>query len=500
MKQNIKALLIFISLTAIVTWPLVLNLDTKIIDQVDGLLITWIMNWDIHALTSGVNIFNANIFYPYTKTLAFSDYHLLGAVIALPFVKIFGEPLLAFNINFLLGFILSGFSIYLLVKYITKDYLAALFCGILFAFSPIHLNYLAHLQIFSIWPVVLAILFLLQKRFWSFGIVLVICGLQSPLLVYFLIAVLTIFYLLNLTNLSNLIKPIFIATIVLGFLLLPFFLVSREWHYVRPINDAIHFSLQIPDLVNWPRDGGARMWPGIITTIFVICLIRQIGPIWRQKHFKFFGILAVVSFVLALGPALHIFQNTVRLWFLPGIPLPYAILYYLVPGFSGFRTPSRWIVLCLIALVVLIGIYLKGRINKKIFVILAVLVLFEVSRPMKFYDVPKVRDFPEEQVWLSKNYMGSSIIQFPIYGWWDSELKVETTREYYSTIHWHPMYNGYSGFSPKEWEDNVKWLQREFPSEVSINFLKSKGIKLVVVSSKIYEIQEDSKLKVVSDM
>lgn len=492
MKQNIKALLIFISLTVIVTWPLVLNLDTKIIDQVDGLLITWIMNWDIHALTSGVNIFNANIFYPYTKTLAFSDYHLLGAVIALPFVKIFGEPLLAFNINFLLGFILSGFSIYLLVKYITKDYLAALFCGILFTFSPIHLNYLAHLQIFSIWPVILAILFLLQKRFWWFGIMLVICGLQSPLLAVFAITA----WLINRSSF----KTVLFSGIILGFFLLPFFLVSREWHYVRPINDAIHFSLQIPDLINWPRDGGARMWPGIITTVFVICLIRQIGPIRRQKHFKFFGILTVVSFVLALGPALHIFQNTVRVGFLPAIPLPYAVLYYLVPGFSGFRTPSRWIVLCLIALVVLIGIYLKGKVNKKIFVILAVLVLFEVSRPMRFYDVPKVRDFPEEQKWLAKNYVGVPIIQFPIYGWWDSELKVETGREYYSTIHWHPMYNGYSGFSPKEWEENVKWLQREFPSEVSINFLKSKGIKLVVVSSKIYEIQEDSKLKVVADI
>ena len=45
----------------------------------DTRLYRWTLGWDLHALkTDPLHIFNANIFYPEKKTLAYSE-HLIGA-------------------------------------------------------------------------------------------------------------------------------------------------------------------------------------------------------------------------------------------------------------------------------------------------------------------------------------------------------------------------------------------------------------------------------------
>ena len=75
--------------TIFFTYPLIFNLTTKIRGLYDELLITWVINWVIHALTTNpLNLFQANIFYPYKNTLAYSDIHLANALLSLPFVKI----------------------------------------------------------------------------------------------------------------------------------------------------------------------------------------------------------------------------------------------------------------------------------------------------------------------------------------------------------------------------------------------------------------------------
>ncbi len=479
MKTATIIFALIILASVIVTWPLVAHLSSFIIDSHDGLLITWIINWNIHAQS-----LNTNIFYPYTNTLAFSDYHLLESLVALPFVKIFGEPLLAFNINFILGFVITAFAIYTLVFHLTKKISAAFFAGILFTFSTIHLNYMTHLQLFDFWPVIFTIYFVIRQKFKSFLLFFWLSSLNSPLNFYFLLTICLIL---------RKFKSTFFATIITAPFLLPYFFVSRQFGYVRPINDAIHFSLQFPDLLNISSMSRlsnfipptSELTPAYFGGVFLVLFIAMIwgvrNKIPNNKYLKFFLSLALVSFILSLGPALHISPNTVHIGSVPAIPLPYAIFYYLLPGFSGFRTPSRWIVLTALSLSVAIGIYFTKRLNWKTVVILSILILAEINFPFRYSVVPSVKEFPLEQIWLKDNYVGAPIIQFPIYNWDDRpQFGEETLREYYSTIHWHPMFNGFSGFSPKEWENRVKWLQKEFPSIETINYLKTLGIKLVL--------------------
>lgn len=483
MKKNLNVLFLFTIFTIVVTWPLILNLNNSIIDKVDGLLITWIINWNIHNFS-----FNTNIFFPYTNTLAFSEMFFTQSLIALPFVLMFKEPLMAYNINFLLGFVLTGFSVYLLVKYLTSDVKASLLAGIVFTFSTIHLNYMAHLQLFNFWPVVLAVYFLFQKKYKLFVLMFLVSTLTTVLFFYFLVLITVLWGFFDKKSFMYL----FFSCLITAPFLIPYYLVSRQFNYQRPITDAIHFSFQIPDLINVGNSSHLYNFvgklsndtPGYLGGVFMILaigLIWNLRKIWGNKKARFFIILAAISFVLSLGPALHIFRNTIHVGPIPAIPLPYLIFYYVVPGFAGMRTPSRWLILMAFALIMSIAILLAKKIDVNKLIILAVLVIFEINLPLPYKKVPSLKEFPPEQVWLKNNYKGAPIVQFPIYGWWDNPgVEVETMREYYSTIHWHPMYNGYSGFSPKEWEERVQWLQKEFPSAETISYLKGKGIKLVL--------------------
>jgi hypothetical protein len=483
MKKHLLVLGLYLLLSVIVTWLLVTKLNSLILDPYDGLLITWILNWDIHALsTNFLNLLNANIFFPYHNTLAFSDFQLPQAILAAPFIFLSGEPLVGYNVTQILGLALTAFAVYLLAGSLTKDGKTAVFGGIFFSFSTIHLNYLTHLQLLHFWPVVLATLCLLQRRYFWFIVFFLLATLTTPLFFYFL---------LTIGIIRKKFFVLFVACLVAVPTLVPYYLVSWQWHYVRPINDAIHFSLQFPNLVNIsslsvlsrliPPVGSGT--PAYLGGVFLVLTIVAFKNLKAQPFMKFFLILAGVSFVLALGPALHISQNTVHVGPIPAIPLPYLIFYYLVPGFAGMRTPSRWIILTAFALAMVIVIYLRNRVNSRLLILLGLLVLLEVNWPLKFQAVPSVAEFPPEQRWLKDNFAGAPIIQFPIYGWFDPQFGQETRREYYSTIHWHPMFNGFSGFSPAEWEQRVKWLQASFPSPESVKFLREQGIRLVLTPS-----------------
>ncbi len=501
MKINSLSLLFFSLLTLIVTFPLALHLNTLILDRYDGLLITWIINWNVHSFSLGLpgilNYFNANIFFPYHNTLAFSDYHFLNGLIALPFVFITGEPLVGYNINYLLGFSLTAWAMFLLIRSLTRDTRCALLCGTLFSFSMIHLSYMTHLQLFDFYPVIFATHFLLQRRFLLFLCTFILAVLTMPLNIFFLLAVVTSYFLTIKRDDKRLLLSAVVAWAVSGLLLLPYVFVSHEFNYVRPIQEVIHFSLKYPDLVRinessrlvsflGSQDSGTPAFFGVIFLLLLLILfwqrLRNFSLITPSPQLNFAFLLGALSFILSFGPAFHVVTHTIRAGFLPFIPMPYLILYYLLPGFSGFRTPSRWILLSAFALVIAIGIHFKRKISSVSLSFLIALILLEINLPFSYILVPTVKDFPPEQAWLKANSSGQAIIQFPIYNWADFDgVGEETLRMYYSTIHWQPMFNGYSGFFPEAWQNKVGWLRKEFPSTKTLQFLKDKQIKLILV-------------------
>ena len=71
----------FTALTLLKTYPLIRHFGTQLPGGLgDPLLISWILAWDVHALTTDpFNLFNTNIFYPVQNTLALSE-HMIAVV------------------------------------------------------------------------------------------------------------------------------------------------------------------------------------------------------------------------------------------------------------------------------------------------------------------------------------------------------------------------------------------------------------------------------------
>lgn len=168
-EKKLIALGLFGVLTLLLTYPQILHMATGVRDLGDPLLNTWILSWNIHKLShlDFRNYFDTNIFFPNKHTLAYSEHLFSQSLFALPFWLISKNPVLAYNIVFLLAFLTSGWGMYLLARYLVKNEFAALVAGIIYAYSPFMFAHLSHIQVATAAGIPLAFLFL--HRFFEKG-------------------------------------------------------------------------------------------------------------------------------------------------------------------------------------------------------------------------------------------------------------------------------------------------------------------------------------------
>lgn len=94
----------------------------------------------------------------------------------------------------------------------------------------------------------------------------------------------------------------------------------------------------------------------LILGVFVV--IRR----WREPLVKFWASIVLIFFVLALGPYLHIGGQMVKIgeW---ALPMPYLLLYHTVPFLDLTRSLSRYDLMVMLALGVLVAIALASLAN-----------------------------------------------------------------------------------------------------------------------------------------
>jgi hypothetical protein len=163
LREHLLVIFIFLVLALIFTASFVTNMNDAVISsRVDNLLNVWIMSWDGHAIVSNpAALFQANINYPSPDSLAFSEHILSFALVAEPIAWITGNPIFAYNFIAFIGFALCGYTMYLLVKYLTKNRLAALAAGAFFAFVPYHFSTIVHVHVtlYCLQPLIILLLF-----------------------------------------------------------------------------------------------------------------------------------------------------------------------------------------------------------------------------------------------------------------------------------------------------------------------------------------------------
>lgn len=538
--KYITAFIIFLIASIYITFPLIFHLGDMTVGLGDELVITWIQNWVIHVIMSGniTTLFDANIYFPYHNTLAYSDLFITSSIFSIIPLQLIDEPIGTFNFTLISSLALLGFSIFLFSYYFTKDFLVSLFSGIMVIFSPAVLDKSTHLQILAVQWVPLSILFFLlfiktsKSRFLLISLIFFLLQTYNSFLPgYFIIFSNIIILIYNfIFDKKKTVKIITLKNILfllIGFSLLipiiiPYYQVSKEFNYTRDIRDTIHFALQPEDLLyssthsrfsfflnNLPINKYSQnneFKAGNIGIIFSILTLFAIYYFFRyfNKNNKIINSLSIIGLfglILSLGPVLHLGRRTIHEPFI--IPLPYTLLYYILPGFQGFRNSARWEMLFIICFSIVIALVLY-RVLKKysavsktiIYFVLIIACIAENNFPMKFESVIKQKDFPKIYSWLSSTSQNSAVILLPIYNWDMPYASEEIKRDYFSISHWHKTVNGYSGFSPPPWQRTVYEVMQDFPSDNILDKFKKIGVSYIIIRKSEYDLLHNDNYKV----
>src|ERR1700687_1588804 len=150
MRKHLTAGVIFLVFTVLLTNPLILHVWNAVEDKQDGLPNTLIWAWVGHALvTNPLDLFNTNIFYPYTNTLAYSEVLLPPGLFALPFTLATNNPIFGYNLALLAMLWLDAFGMYLFVYDLTRREQAGWIAGIVYAFNPFNFGNFAQMQLLT---------------------------------------------------------------------------------------------------------------------------------------------------------------------------------------------------------------------------------------------------------------------------------------------------------------------------------------------------------------
>ncbi|MGH7246223.1 MAG: hypothetical protein ACREGI_04805 [Candidatus Levyibacteriota bacterium] len=531
---GILSFFLFLAATVYLTFPLIFHFTNVASGEY---VMAWIYNWNIHSLLTGniSHIFQGNIFYPYTNTIAYSDFLLPSSIFAIIPFLLFHEPMIPSNFTFFTSLLFLGFFTYILSYYLTKNFWASLFAGFLIIFSQQTLDKRVHMQVLAVALIPIAILFFLhffktkKLRFFAISLGLFIIQTYNNFMAgYFLIfsyIFLSIFLLWkNKKNQLLLFQKKTLFVLILGIvtlvpLCIPYIEVSQQFHYVRDIRDAIHFAVQPEDLL--VVSGYSRLFgivtifsdptkypplaeiksafPGVIFSLLSLVIIGGMLRKIKNKLFLAFICVALFGFILSFGPAMHLGRKTIHHPFL--IPLPYAILYYVAPGFQAFRDSARFEMLFVISMPIAIALFLNDFLQKKKKWIVVVLYLFlffgtmwEFNFPMRFDPAKTFEQFPPVYQWIKNNTPAHAVIaEEPMYNWDNNPFgdNQEVTREYYATVHFRNIIGGGSGFSPPAWQQFAKHIFAHFPDTQTIAALQKLGVTYIVVHTKEYTILHD---------
>jgi hypothetical protein len=130
--------LLYAVLTVALTYPLARHAGDHVLSGgPDTDLVLWALSWDTHAFThQPLSIFDANIFYPEHRTLAYAENMIGSAFFAAPILWLTHNPILAMNTVVLLSCVLCGVGAYVLARRVGIGWHGAALSGLIFAFAP----------------------------------------------------------------------------------------------------------------------------------------------------------------------------------------------------------------------------------------------------------------------------------------------------------------------------------------------------------------------------
>jgi hypothetical protein len=497
-------------LTFVMALPFSLAPGTRILGDVpDAHVYLWTLGWDAYAfLHQPLQLFDANIYYPYANTLAYSENLIGSAFVAAPIIWLTDNILLGTNLTALLSCVLCGSGAYLLARRLHFGVGGAFVCGLIFAFAPPRFFRMGQLHMTAMqWmPFSLAFLhtyfeqgrrrdllaavgfFSLQAlssghgaTYLTLAIVLLIswqlaCG--APLAV------------------RQRLKDFGVAGAYLiapaVWVMLPYRLSQSEAGLRRGyLSDAIpstasflaspsrfHVFLQERFLGPFATEPDAFLFPGILVLLLAVigvAIVRLRRPL-RENYVAFYLLLGVVATSMFVSWPIEIWEKV-----------------HWLPGLNFIRIPSRFILLTMLALAVLAGAgvdRLVARLSTRgaalVTIVIAALLLGEYST-YPFAGVPFAINPPAIDRWLDTRPKPFVVAEVPSPspGNLGALERHQTRSMLHATAHWQKTVHGYSSLR-RPLHDRLYLEMTGFPDATSLTSLRDVGVNYVIVHTEDY--------------
>ncbi len=470
--EEIVIFLSFTALTFALTYPGILRISTHFMcDTGDGFLGVWNLWWFKTALLEFHTnpFYTTQFYYPEGVSLLLHNFNPFYALISIPLQYLFKMEVV-FNLIVLFSFIMAGFGMYLLARYLTDNQSAAIIAGIIYTFCPYHFGHgLGQLHMISLEWIPFYILYLFKtfrQGGWRnavlTGFFLILIALSSWYYLFYSFFFTLLFLTYQLVvNKSRVLNRTYVQNFLLS--LLTFFTLMSP--LLIPI---IHIYLTqqfygVHDPIYWSADLLSFFIPGDISTygeyfrkvwsrfsgntaensnyIGYIVLSLAIYALIKVKDAKFWAVSGLIFFVLTLGPYLRIMGVNTQ------IPLPYLLLHRYVPLFSFTGIAERIHIMLIFCLAILTALTIKtlsSKINRSpvstmLTAIIGILIIIEyLAVP---YTTTKV-EVPEFYWRMAEEPDDYAIIDIPHH--------FAIVSLYFQTIHRKKMVSGYVSRTPKK--------------------------------------------------
>jgi hypothetical protein len=386
------ALLGYVVLAVLMTWPLVPQLSTYAAGKGNDM---WVFRWNDwwlrKALVEGHNPYHTSyLFYPHGVSLLWHSFSWLNTGLWLPLQVLVG-PLAAHNLIVLLTYTLSGYTAYLLAHEITNSRKAAFVAGLVYAFYPYRIIHRNQIKFLSVQWIPLFALYLVRltrrgrlRDGLKAGVMLALCGLSSVQLMALsgMWAVLWLAYSLVTERRDwtrRTVLALLLGGLVCGVLLAPFFapmvkaLVGPDAAQNLATGDAGEGGGTDALAFFVPSRHHPLLRKGELKRIYkrVVHLHGDVAAVgyttlglgawavvkrWRKARFWLLSALPLAA--LALGSTVHINGQA-----LPGIPMPYRLLAPTLLG-ETIRHPARFNLILALPVTMLMAIGLADLLKR----------------------------------------------------------------------------------------------------------------------------------------
>jgi hypothetical protein len=472
-RNEIAAVLLgFGALSIGATYPVITALTTRLpSDLGDPLLTAWTLAWDASRLPHGLaGVWDPPNFFPYSRTLAYSD-HLLGiAVFTAPLQWLTGQPILVYNLAFLASGITSAVGMYLLARSLTGRRDAAAIAAAIYVSLPFRVSHLAHLQWLTTGWLPLGLWALHRyfegRKFFDLVAAAACYFAQAMTATYFLYFSLVPYLIvaawewvrrpLPVPTLARHLGPVLLLlALAIAPVARSYALAQHESGHRRTITDIRGHSADLADYFRaaprlwlWARlgttGGEHELFPGAIAlglaAVAIASTVRQSKP-----DIATYATIAGVACVFSLGPTPTVWGHALN------IPGPYALLLKIVPGLDGMRAVARLGLIVGLAVAVLAAFgaaSLLERVSARaggvaVVAIVAGVVLEGWAAPVP---APAFRPLTADER-AAYEYLRAlprgGAIELPAS---IAEFERESRYQYLTLVHHHPIVNGQTGY------------------------------------------------------